>query len=155
MVKDFLKMKSTKELQSYNFSNIEPFTIVVVDWNSSLEFIEVVWDGLNSYIKSLNLSSYIWSSSTLYNEAQKAERKSWFESFKSENQLNAATFLEFHKTARKGNLDFGVIMDRETVKTTSMTQIEKIDNTITMRFEEFSSGKVSTKTLRLKSVLND
>jgi len=155
VVKDFLKMNSTKELQSYNFSNIEPFTIVVADWNSNLEFIEVVWDGVNSHIKSLNLSSHIWSSSTLYNKAQKAERKSWFETFKSENQLDATTFLEFHKTAGKGNLDYGVIMDRETVKTTSVTQIEKIDHTLTMRFEEFSTGKISTKTMQLKSVLND
>jgi hypothetical protein len=155
VVSDFLQMKTYTELEFYNFSNIEPFTIVFVDWNTDLKFIEVVWDGKNAHVKYLGLTSHIWSSATLYSANQKAERLDWFNSFKNEATIEASTLLEFHKTAGKGNLDYGVIMDRVVVKTTSITQIEKTGDKISMRFEDFNTGKTSTKTLQLTSALND
>lgn len=155
VVNDFLQMEASKELYNYNFSNIEPFTIVFVDWNIDLKFIEVVWDGKIAHIKNLELSSHIWSSSTLYNANQKAERLGWFNSFKSEESINASTLLNFHKTAGKGNLDYGVVMDRTSVKTTSVTQVEKTGDIINMQFEDFNTGKISRKIFKLTSVLND
>ncbi len=154
VVSDFLKMKTLEDLKDYNFSNIEPFTIVFVDWNLSLKFIEVVWDGQTSHIKDLDLSTCVWSSATLYNPSQKIERQNWFTNFIGNNNLNASAFLEFHKTAGKDNLDYGVVMDRTSVKTTSITQIEKNGNTLSMRFEDFKTKKVVTKKMQLSAVVN-
>ncbi|WP_375239023.1 NRDE family protein [Aurantibacter sp.] len=149
VVSDFLQMDSSEELQEYDFLNIEPFTIVFTDWNKGLKFIEVVWDGLVCQIKNLDLSTYIWSSSTLYTQNQKEDRLNWFDALKKEETLTASRLLDFHKTAGKGNLDYGVIMDRVSVKTTSITQVEKIGDNISMRFEDFNTGQISTKILQL------
>jgi hypothetical protein len=149
VVSDLLQMDTSENLKEYNFSNIEPFTIVLIDWNTDLKFIEVVWDGLISHIKNLDLSSHIWSSSTLYSPDQKKERLVWFNVFKSEGTLNASRLLEFHKTAGEKNLDYGVVMDRGVVKTTSITQIEKTGSSINIRFEDFNTGQISNKILKL------
>jgi hypothetical protein len=54
--------------------------------------------------------------------------------------------LEFHKTAGKGNLDFGVIMDRHFVKTTSITQVKKQDEDLDMRFLNLQKNTESCTT---------
>ncbi|WP_452221729.1 NRDE family protein [Lacinutrix salivirga] len=154
VVTNLLTMQSIDEAQNYDYSNIEPFTIVVVDWNTSMNFYEIVWDGENVHFISLGLESRIWSSSTLYTEDKKQKRQDWFIKFKKEKQLNAKTLLEFHNTAGQGNLDYGVIMDRAFVKTTSITQIEKTGSVVIMRFENLNTSETYYKTFNLSEVIN-
>ncbi|HEX9600000.1 MAG TPA: NRDE family protein, partial [Mariniflexile sp.] len=46
MVLDFLTSESIlTTAESYDLINIEPFTMVLVDWNTALKFYELVWDG--------------------------------------------------------------------------------------------------------------
>jgi hypothetical protein len=123
-----------KTIEAYNLIDIEPFTIIIVDWKEHLHFYELVWDGIAKHITKLPLEPRIWSSSTLYTEQMKASRLEWFQAFKKDHELTPKIILDFHKTAGKGNQDFGVIMDRHFVKTTSITQVEKQDERITMEF---------------------
>ena len=83
------------------------------------------------------------------------ERLQWFENFKSENELNAKTSLKFHKTAGENNNDYGVIMNRGFVKTTSITQIEKQADSLDMRYESLQNNAVSTKIFNLPEIVNE
>lgn len=149
IVKDLLSANNLEsKVSGYNFENIEPFTIVAADWNTGLKFFELVWDGNKSHFKELPLETRIWSSSTLYSEKMKAERHSWFSEFKSENELNSKSLLKFH-AKDYSNKEYGIVMDRGFVKTTSTTQIEKTDNVLKMSFLDLTSNSSTTKSLKL------
>lgn len=141
-------------ITSYNFDSIEPFTIVIADWNSNLKFYELVWDETQIHFQQLPLETKIWSSSTLYTEEKKEIRRSWFEDFKSKNELSSTSLLKFHETAGNGNDDFGVIMDRGFVKTTSITQIEKTNNILEMRFHNLNTSKKTVSTFNFTEIVN-
>ena len=156
VVNDLLASDDVTDLiNNFNLDNVEPFTLVIADWNTHLKFFELIWDGTQKHFLELPLEPKIWSSSTLYNEEMKKERLQWFENFKARNDLEAATVLNFHKTAGHDNQDYGVIMDRYYVKTTSITQVEKIDDLVEMRFENLQSNDVAIKTFKLKQVINE
>src|SRR5690554_7087184 len=76
VVKDLLTSTDVLKLvNEYDLNGIEPFTVVLVDWNSDMKFFELVWDGFAKHFKNLPLESNIWSSSSLYTERMKLERK--------------------------------------------------------------------------------
>jgi Transport and Golgi organisation 2 len=142
-------------IETYNLEDVEPFTLVIADWNINLKFYELVWDGTEKHFSVLPLAPKIWSSSTLYNTDMKQERFQWFEDFKIENKLDASTLMSFHKTAGHDNQDYGVIMDRHYVKTTSITQVEKKEDIIDMEFHDLQRNTVSIKTLKLQQTVNE
>ncbi|MEJ2113060.1 MAG: NRDE family protein [Flavobacteriaceae bacterium] len=156
VVKDLLASDDiVNAIEHYDFHDIEPFTLVIADWNNKLKFMELVWDGKQKHFKTLEKEPRIWSSSTLYSETMKTERHSWFKDFKSQNKLNAQSLLKFHNTAGKGNEDYGVIMDRGFVKTTSITQVEKTGDIVTMRYDNLDQSGISTTQLRISEVVNE
>ncbi|MCF6294819.1 MAG: NRDE family protein [Flavobacteriaceae bacterium] len=142
-------------IEDYNLIDIEPFTLVIVDWNISLKLFELVWDGQQKHFSALALEPKIWSSSTLYSKAMKKERLQWFKDFKIANELHSASIMNFHKTAGYDNKDYGVIMDRDFVKTTSITQVEKKEDVVEMRFNNLQSKNTSVKTLKLQQPVNE
>lgn len=143
-----------KAVEAYNLIDIEPFTIVIADWNLGLRFYELIWDGECKHFTQLPLESKIWSSSTLYNANMRDERQKWFEDFEAVNKLNANTLLDFHKNKDVGNMDYGVIMDRGFVKTTSVTQIEKVEENLTMKYENIENNTVTSKIFNLQEIVN-
>jgi len=156
VAKDFMIANNiTETIETYNLENIEPFTIVIVDWNLNLKFYELVWDGESKHFSELPLEPKIWSSSTLYNPLMREERLQWFEGFKSQNVINSETLSNFHKTAGEGNNDYGVIMNRGFVKTTSITQIEKQNETIAMRYESLQDNTRHIETFNLPQIVNE
>jgi uncharacterized protein with NRDE domain len=142
-------------VKAYDFNNIEPFTIVIADWNSKLKFYELVWDEAQIHFKQLPLETKIWSSSTLYSEEKKQIRQHWFSDFVSKNKLSSVSLLKFHKTAGKGNTDYGVVMNRGFVKTTSITQIEKTGDTIEMKFLNLNTRETSVQALNFPEIINE
>lgn len=128
-------------LNIYDFTDVEPFTLICVEWTTKLEISEMVWDGEKSHLKQYPLGHYIWSSSTLYSDAMKNERVKWFESHKSRSTLNAESVLDFHKQSQ--NNEFGVVMDRGSVRTTSITQVVKKSDEIKMCYFDLVKNKTS------------
>lgn len=148
VVKDFLSCNDLNEvIQKYNLMDIEPFTMILVDWNNELKFYELVWDSKQRHFQALKNEPHIWSSSTLYNEDMRKERQQWFQEFKENNELNPDSLYKFHHTAGRGNSDYGVIMDRGFVKTTSITQVEKNNDAVEMRYEDMSTKNHTVKFL--------
>lgn len=142
-------------IEHMEFQDIEPFTLILIDWNSKLKCYELVWDGEKKHLTVLTNKPHIWSSSSLYSEQMKIERRHWFKTFNKDANLSSKSILEFHKTAGKGNLDYGVIMDRGFVKTTSITQIKKEQNQVQMQFIDLIHNSKSVKTLETLAVLNE
>lgn len=156
VVKDFMIADVIENvLETYNLIDIEPFTMVIIDWNSTLKFYELVWDGTKKHVTLLPNEPKIWSSSTLYNDTMKKERLHWFNTFKAENKLDENSLLEFHKSAGKNNVDYGVVMDRGFVKTTSITQIKKVDDVVDMRFDSLHNKTVTEKVFKLPQIVNE
>lgn len=141
-------------ITTFDFNDIEPFTTVIADWNNGLKFFELVWDGHQKHFQELPLESKIWSSSTLYDATMRAEREQWFENFKSQQVLDSESLLKFHKTAGRGNVDYGVIMDRGYVKTTSVTQIKKSAEVTEMCYENILKGEQTSKTFKISRPVN-
>ena len=147
---DFLYTEELDDMiKAYDLHDIEPFTMILVDWNTVLRCVELVWDGSEKYISELPLEPRIWSSSPLYTPKMKSEREQWFKDFTIKADWDSKSILNFHKTAGEETDDYGVIMDRGFVKTTSITQIEKSGSFVDMRFESLQQGTVSENTLKL------
>jgi len=144
-----------KVVENYNLDGVEPFTLVIVEWNSNMEVKQLVWDGRKKHYSQLPLAPIIWSSPSLYNTEMKKERLQWFNNFKEETTLSSKTIMNFHKNAGKGNKDYGVIMDRIVVKTTSIKQIVKKNNTVKMTFENLQTNSKSATSFNFPRSVND
>jgi hypothetical protein len=156
VMKDLLVCANLEQtIKAYDLEGVEPFTLVIVEWNSSMEFKELVWDGKKKHFSNLPLEPKIWSSSSLYNSSMKKERLQWFTDFKQEHELASRSIMEFHKTAGKGNEDYGVVMDRFFVKTTSITQIIKTKDIINMCFENLQTISNSEHQFQFPLSVND
>ena len=156
VVKDLLTAEDVERaISNYNLNNIEPFTLVIVDWSLQLRFMELVWDGEKKHFSELPLGAHIWSSSTLYTNTMKQEREGWFSSFEKEEPLTSEKLLQFHKTAGAGNLNYGVVMDRGVVKTTSITQLEKTKGQLKMSYEEIDNPVIETKTFIILETVDE
>ncbi len=144
VVKDLLKVNNAKEeIENYDFTEIEPFTAVLIEWKRELQLFQLVWDGEKFHFSEEPLAPHIWSSSPLYPEMLKKKREQWFSSFLME-KVNASKeeMLHFHKNAGEGDLSSNLIMDRGFIKTKSITQIFKNSKNSEMRYEDLQIGKV-------------
>jgi len=112
-------------LDSYNFSRIEPFTLLILGGTvPSLD--EIRWDGHKIHHQSLphDLPG-IWSSVTLYTEDVIRLRKDWFENWlRGKPDFTIESTVSFHKTAGTGDAQNDVLMNRDnTIRTVSITSL--------------------------------
>ena len=85
----------------------------------------------------------------------KRERMQWFDDFKKGTALTSKSIMEFHKTAGNGEKDYGVIMDRFFVKTTSITQIIKSNKEVSMSFENLLLNSKSELSFNMPLSVNE
>lgn len=144
VVKDFLKAENLKsEVKNYDFNEIEPFTIVFVDWTDEVRLFQLVWDGADYHFSEEPLAPQIWSSSPLYPEDLKKKREQWFSKLLFETiKPSEEELLQFHKTSGEGDLNSNLVMDRGFVKTKSITQIVKNNQSVAMHYEDLQTGEV-------------
>lgn len=127
IVKQLLKVDNPVEIiNHFNFEGIEPFTIVLVDWEKNLNAYELVWDGVKKHFQELDSAPKIWSSSTLYTEEVKLLRRDWFADWQRENPVfKQENIIAFHKDETKGNKEISLKMKRPQVETVSFTSVQK------------------------------
>lgn len=128
IVKELMGCKNPVEDWSLmNLTNIEPFTLVI--W-SQAKLYQLVWDGENKSQTELNTDSpHIFSSSTLYDQVAKTNRKTLFENWIiNEPQIDKSSVLAF----------FNAIIDKE-----NGFIINRAPNlkTISYSFIELENGK--------------
>ncbi|MEX6626974.1 NRDE family protein [Tenacibaculum salmonis] len=137
IVKELLKVDNpVAVIHHFNFDKIEPFTIVLVDWENGLNAYELVWDGVQKHFQKLGDKPKIWSSSTLYTEEMKELRREWFSEWITENPtfLPKEKILDFHTDETKGNIEISPKMKRTLVQTVSVTSIIKKATDVKMNY---------------------
>lgn len=149
IVTDLLSTKNIKErIETYDLSEIEPFTLIIINWERNLELIEMVWTGNERHISEKPIQPTIWSSSLLYSETVKKKRKQWFLDFlDTTDPLSEEKIINFHKYAGEGNIETNLIMDRIFVKTKSITGFTKNNDQCKMRYEDLMDHKTSVHTI--------
>jgi uncharacterized protein with NRDE domain len=118
---------------------VEPFTLIVFQNNKS---VELKWDEKQKYAMEHSVSEpHIWSSSTLYNQEQRASRKQWFEDFITQNNsLSSEKILSFHKNTQVENTEYGLLINRvNTIKTLSITQLIIQNNLAEMTYVDMEN----------------
>lgn len=137
IAKEILQTATFNEyIENLNLEGIEPFTMVIVDWNDAqLNLYELIWDENKKHFSKLKNEPKIWSSSTLYTDAIKETRKQWFQNWIENNEFTSANILDFHHS-EIGDKEQSVLMKRSYVETVSITSVKKDDNTIEMLYED-------------------
>ena len=137
-----------EKINTFDFEEIEPFTIILVDWCVDLGLYELVWDGENVHFSKKPLQPTIWSSSLLYSDKVKKKREIWFSDFiKVTKVVNEEEIINFHKTAGEGDKETNLIMDKVFVKTKSITEFSKRNGLCEMRYEDIMGNKVFKQSL--------
>jgi uncharacterized protein with NRDE domain len=126
IVSDLLSVNDPIEYWLHlGLNEIEPFTLIV--WHQQ-QLMNLVWDGNNKHqIKMDAIKAHIWSSSTLYNDAEKKKRSSTFEKWiSSPSEKSKDAILDFFMDSK---CESGPIFIRNTPKivTHSYTCIEIVD----------------------------
>jgi uncharacterized protein with NRDE domain len=147
IVKELLKVDDVfSAIESYDFKDIEPFTLLIVDWNSVLKLIELVWDGNKKQINDLPLTSRIWSSSTLYNSEMKMFRKKWFQEYLIQNGSSSDELLNFHEFYGVGDPMLDLKIDRGLLKTVSISLFEKENERVNVVYKDLVQKNISNLT---------
>lgn len=132
-------------LNTFDFSGIEPFTIILIEPQNNSDFVayELIWDEENLHIRTLAWEPQIWSSTPLYTREIHQYRIAWLNKFIQETpRICPSEIWEFHHTAGNGNKSMDFIMDRGFVHTKSITQFVKED-TIKFRYEDVENRSMS------------
>ena len=136
IVIDLLKCDNIeKEIKTIDLMNIEPFTLVIADWQLDLKLMEFVWDGSERHLKNLSQEMYIWSSSTLFTDEMKEMRNNWFVQWQKTATIDQESILKFHHCAGIGDPNVDVVLKREKVGTVSITSVIKDAKGIQMHYE--------------------
>ena len=145
IVKDLLKADAISvALTQIDLDNIEPFTLVIVDWNVDLELFEFVWTGEKKHLINIPQVPHIWSSSTLYDNSVKKLRQVWFQEWNEKNHnYSKEQIINFHKTAGVGNPETDVLMKREKGGTVSITAISRENSELHLIYEDMFSHEIT------------
>lgn len=125
VVKEFLATENNVRLaENYHFEGIEPFTMLIIEFEKALTARQLVWDGTRLHQKKIIQNPQIWSSSPLYNRDMQQKREDWFQDLLGKKDSSAEALWNFHHTAGEGDLQTNLIVDRGFLKTQSISQIE-------------------------------
>ena len=117
-------------INTYDFSNIEPFTLIVIETvNGSTELRELRWSGSQLTVTPMNASEpHIWSSVTLYSETVRKQRQTWFQDWLNRRKtFTQNEILLFHRFAGEGNPMHDLIMQKGNRTTVSICSIERTE----------------------------
>jgi|SRR5690554_2160026 len=151
-----IELLKTKEvmmfLKSFDFTGIEPFTIVLINpQNESdtdkFKAYELIWDDKKLHIIELPWKTHIWSSTPLYPREIHQKRVEWLHTFieKTPN-ISPDAIWDFHHIAGSGDKANDFVIDRGFIHTKSITQFVN-DGTIKFRYEDLlESGFIRKQT---------
>jgi transport and Golgi organization protein 2 len=122
-------------LENLDLTDIEQFTLAIVDWQKDLLLFEFVWDGTHKHLKKLAQEPHIWSSSTLYDPSVKKMREEWFTAWQNQ-EFTTENILKFHHTAGVGDCNIDLMMDRGLGGTVSITSVKKNKKSIEINYED-------------------
>ncbi len=145
IIPDFFKFKNPEAfIQNYCFEGIEPFTLIAIEHSTKPILHEIRWDGKVVYHQNLNSQKpHIWSSATLYDQAVRQERTTWFEDWQSQYpDFEANSIFEFHQKGGNGNAHNDMVMNRHGhLLTHCIMQIDAQKNMIRAKYQDLLQNK--------------
>ena len=124
VIKSCFEHTSTSSwLQHFDFSGIEPFTLIIIEGQS---FFEFRWDGQLKHIKNLDKTDpYTWSSCTLYDRDMQEKREAYFmSSIQNKTIFDYQDAVDLHNAVTGLPDAYDYIMHRgEKVRTISTSHI--------------------------------
>ena len=128
--------------QQYDFTDIEPFTMITGQDNA---FFELRWDGNKQHILYLNAyEPKIWSSCTLYNAAVRSQREQWFSDFLDNKSIRKpnSDLWAFHQKPHSEKPENGILMHRPSGPcTVSISQFNYFYSSQIIDFQYYELGK--------------
>ncbi len=144
---DFFYAENTDAyIGSYDFSNIEPFTLIVIEPMNGLTVLrELRWNGVQLTVTAMDAGEpQIWSSVTLYAEAVRKQRQQWFREWLGRQQaFTQDEILRFHRFAGEGNPNHDLIMQKGNRKTVSICSIERVEGLTTAVYVDLKKEEMS------------
>lgn len=114
----YLDYSSSEDfVNAYKFEGIQGFTLIVC---SREKVDEIHWDENKVTHTTYKPGPLIFQSNPLYNSIQKAKRRAWFEQWLNTN--DSSNIIEFHQSQQQNNLAESILMDRQIVRSVSITQ---------------------------------
>jgi hypothetical protein len=149
IISDLLKQDDIiATVLNMNLADVEPFTLLIAE-TGSLQCVR--WDGQEKHIDTLDHKEpHFWSSSMLYPPVWQERRKIWFMAWlDGRMEVSASDLRWFHNYGGEGDRLYDLIMDRGTVCTTSITQVNVTSKSAIMRFKDLSTCIVEEKRLQV------
>lgn len=152
IVLEILKAADTLQLiDVYDFNEIEPFTLIIIENKIERSLIEFIWDGKQKHItKKDDNETHIWSSSTLYNLDEANHKAFEFNQLKLGVDASSVA-LKFHISGTSSNPNLlQYVNDSSPIKTISITQINSIGRRVTMTYYDLLDNKLQTNQITLE-----
>jgi hypothetical protein len=122
----------SKFCKQYDFSNLEPFTLLIAYCDISVVLTEVKWDGNSLFVANRDVSKpSIWSSVTLYDKTIISEREKWLSDYLKTlgDVIKQGDIVKFHRETNSDDKMNGVLIDRNNIyKTVSVSSVFKNAN---------------------------
>ncbi|NNF01694.1 MAG: hypothetical protein HKN22_03345 [Bacteroidia bacterium] len=149
VVTGFYEYENAKDFyENFDLHDIEPFTLLMLEHqNKDLVFNELLWDGNEKVIRSVDTSNpNIWSSVTLYTDEVISERRSWFKDWLKENKnYDVEKIRNFHHFGGSGNDEISIKMKRGSkLGSLSITSILKSNTDQAMYYEDLEKDDLTT-----------
>jgi uncharacterized protein with NRDE domain len=145
---DSFEFRSHSEFMAeINLDNVEPFTLLLIDYGNELKFNQMVWDGEKRHIQSIDQNvPAIWSSATLYTAVDRELRKTWFKNWLIENsEFESLNIMDFH-SAKHTEIDrVNILMKRENdLQTLSISQFRIIEASETFNYYDLRDKSLTS-----------
>ena len=151
---DFFEFEQhTDFISHYDFTGIEPFTMVIQERGRLIEFR---WDGGQHYLNYPDKTQpNIWSSATLYDPKAIKKRKGWFRDWLVKNaNPGLKDQMKFHRFGGEADLYNGLIMNRnDKVQTLSITGISSMNKFALLEHQDLIVDKPTIQ--RIDFSIND
>ncbi|MGR3809249.1 NRDE family protein [Jiulongibacter sp. NS-SX5] len=136
---DFLKKNDPAVFfKTFEFEGMEPFTLVRIDHNAENAITEIRWDEHKGKVFSEidHTQAQIWSSGTLYDQHARVKRADWYYTHLEKNSLETTEeqLLNFQYEGGKCDPDDSICLDRGLIKTVSISQIVKKDQSVRFKY---------------------
>jgi uncharacterized protein with NRDE domain len=132
----------TEFAEKVDLENIEPFTLLLIEHQKKIAFLELRWDGQQKHIKNMDVSKcHIWSSATLYNKETQQQRRDWFNLLLKKHPTPAKELLfNFHHTKQSGEKQNDMIMKRANgLETISISQVVVENLEVTFTYDDLTN----------------
>lgn len=149
VVLDYFSFPNIKAFKTeYNFTDIAPFTLIIIE---SGKRFELNWDGIDIHSSSFDHRPRIWSSVTLYPEKVRQWRKDLFNKWLNQESISQDKIIYFHQHAGDEDVENGFLMNRdEIVKTLSVSSILRQGNNLAFKHKDLVNDHLHYQRLKLE-----